>query len=332
MLIFFTHRSADAFPVDVLVFYDASHAPDAATQAALRWRRPRLQFRPLDERSWWSLPPGLKATDRMFWRRPAFSVGYRLMLRWYAVLIWFYLHEEGYTYCMRLDDDSRILSRIKYNLFDYMRDNSKRYAFRQPVLENGGEEFDTLIDSVLAENPGMAPLDLIQLYKQDRDVSFYNNFFMADVAFFLSPPAVTLLRAIDDSHVIFTQRTGDLVIHSAVVRLLLPPEEVHWFQDFTYEHMTLCGQDRCGPWVSRGCPQNGGVSRGVGLYTDSEWQAFAREEVQERFKDNPRKCSVPINRYFVGAEDVRVCSRLHSRCGFYLKLLSGALAEDSSSL
>jgi len=50
---------------------------------------------------------------------------------------------------------------------------------------------------------------------------------------------------------------------------------------------------------------------------------FAKEQVRNRFAHNPKKCSVPINQYFVGAEDVRTCSRLRSRCGFYLKMVSG---------
>ena len=73
--------------------------------------------------------------------------------------------------------------------------------------------------------------------------------------------------------------------------------------------------------LSFSCPQNGGVSRGVGLYTDEEWRKFAEENVVNRFNDNPKNCSIPINQYFVGCEDVRQCSRLNRQCGFYLKEL-----------
>ena len=72
------------------------------------------------------------------------------------------------------------------------------------------------------------------------------------------------------------------------------------------------------------CPQNGGVARG-GLHfvTETEWRTYATEEVRSRFKGNPKHCNTPINQYFVGAEDVRTCSRVQSQCGFYLKLLQG---------
>ena len=73
--------------------------------------------------------------------------------------------------------------------------------------------------------------------------------------------------------------------------------------------------------LSFSCPQNGGVSRAVGLYTDEEWRKFAEENVVNRFNHNPKKCSIPINQYFVGCEDVRQCSRLNRQCGFYLKEL-----------
>lgn len=179
-----------------------------------------------------------------------------------------------------------------------------------------------MIDKYLVEHSNDTSMsrELIDLYKQDDGVAFYNNFFMADISFFLKPPAASLLRVIDESKLMFTHRTGDLVIQSAVVRLFLPPDQVHWFQDFTYEHMTLCGKDKCGPMIRKGCLQNGGVSRGIGQYTNAEWRKFATEEVQYRFKDNPKKCSLPIVENLIGAEDVRLCSRPGSRCDYYLQL------------
>jgi len=322
------------FPTDVIIFYDSMNLPDADTMTALQRNRPYLQFRPLDEKKWWSLPHGLQTWQHYFWKRPAFSIGYRLMMRWYAVLIWFYLYGEGYTHCMRLDDDSYILSKIKYNLFDYMRDNKKKYAFVQPVYEPGGDEFDGLVNKYLKEYPTSVSQESVDLYNQDRGVGFYNNFFMADVTFFMTPPASSFLDIVDASKLIFTHRLGDLVIQSAVARLFLSPKEVHWFRDFTYEHMTLCRKEKCGPMIPQGCPQNGGVSRGIGQYTEVEWRRFATEDVRNRFKNNPKRCSVPINQFFVGADDVRDCSRLRSRCGFYLKLISGAndTAEDAAWL
>lgn len=239
------------FPTDVIIFYDQHNAPDVNTMEELKQGRSNLQFRPLDKQ-WWSLPYKLQTWQHRMWARPQFSIGYRLMMRWFAVLIWKYLDIEGYTHCMRLDDDSYILSKIEYNLFDYMRINKKRYGFRQPVYEPGGNEFDAVVDKYLIDYPNSTSRELVDLYNQDRGVGFYNNFHIGEVAFFLSPPASTLLRIIDESNLIFTQRLGDLVIQSTVVRLFLEPNEVHWFRDFTYEHMTVCRKDKCGFKIPKG--------------------------------------------------------------------------------
>lgn len=310
------------FPTDVIIFHDSVTGPSNVTRTSLSAAYPNLEFRCLRKRDW-SLPHGLKAWQHMFWNRPQFSVGYRLMMRWYAVLIWFYLSEEGYTHVMRMDDDSYITSQIRYNLFGFMRQNNKRYAFRQPTVDDGvGRGYNELIDKFLDDHPNVTPPAQIELYKKERYLGFYNNWFMADVSFFLSQPAISLLLAIDESNLIFTQRTGDLVIQSTLVRLFLQPAEVHWFQDFTYEHMTLCKKEKCGLDIPRGCPQNGGMSRGLGQYSDKEWAEVVAKKVKNRFRG--LNCIISIGETYVGAKDVRDCQKLSSRCGFYLQLLDGA--------
>jgi alpha 1,2-mannosyltransferase len=249
----------DSFPsCDILIFFDADHGPDNETMAELRQNRPQLQFRELNG-NWWELPHGLKAADRFQWNRPAFSVGYRHMIRWFAILIWKYLAQEGYSHVMRMDDDSYLHSKIDYNIFDYMRNNNRRYGFRMPVLEEAvGVGYDVIIDEFLNVNPKATSQELIDSFMKERYVGFYNNWFIADISFFLTPPASLLLDLIDQTDIIYTQRTGDLVIHSTAVRLFLRPDQIRWFRDFTYEHMTLCRKERCGAWVTNGCPQNGG--------------------------------------------------------------------------
>ena len=84
---------------DVIVFHDATDVPSEHDRLVLSKNRPRVQFRQLDGK-WWELPYGLQERDKWRWKRTAFSVGYRHMMRWFAVLIWDYLHEEGYTHVM----------------------------------------------------------------------------------------------------------------------------------------------------------------------------------------------------------------------------------------
>lgn len=213
-----------------------------------------------------------------------------------------------------MDDDSYLHSRIKYNLFDYMRRNRKRYGFRMPVVEDANCPY-YMIQNFIQQYPNATSQDQIDNYMKNRHIAFYNNWFISDISFFLSRPASLLLDIIDKSKIIYTNRTGDLAIHSTVVRLFLSPDEIEWFRDFTYEHMTLCTRDKC-----RGCPQNGGVSRGVGAHTDNQWYYQVGGDVASRFKDNP-KCEISLRMDFIGADDVGECLRLKSQCGYYLKML-----------
>ena len=52
------------------------------------------------------------------------------MIRFYAVTIWPTLHKLGYQWVMRLDDDSFILSPVKYNVFNDIRRRGALYAYR----------------------------------------------------------------------------------------------------------------------------------------------------------------------------------------------------------
>ncbi|KAK1732761.1 alpha-1,2-mannosyltransferase [Skeletonema marinoi] len=329
--------------VDVIIFYVPEEGvPTNETMEELQLaNRPQIKLHPLNS-TYWSLPYNLHESDSIHWNRPMYSIGYRHMMRWFAILIWPYLHNLGYTHVMRLDDDSYIHSQIKYNLFEYMRDNHKVYGFRQPVIEDAvGVGWDDMVDKVLDVNKDVTTQELVDEFKKDRRISFYNNFFIADISFFIRPPASTFLNLIDESNLIYTQRTGDLVVHSTVVRLLLPPERIHWFRDFSYQHMTLCTNPKCGHGVVNGCPQNGGLSRGVGTYTNEEWSAITGDlkvkvehdkKVVERGDPPYRKCLwfIRYNTY-IGAKDVMKCLKRKERCYPYLKqfLNSSEAAETS---
>jgi hypothetical protein len=89
--------------------------------------------------------------------------------------------------------------------------------------------------------------------------------------------------------------------------------------------VTLCRVDTCGSDTRtnfKGCPENGGVSRGFGVYSDKEWTAFATK-IKEQF--DPR-CEVEIDWNFIGADDsVRDCEvKRRAACWDYLKTIPSA--------
>jgi len=312
----YVHR----FPCDVMVFYGEDDNPSHDMLHTLQQGRPRLRFHQLNG-TWWSLPHGLRVEDSGTWRQPGYSVGYRHMIQWYAVRIWPFLTKRGYTHVMRMDDDSYIQSAIQYNMFEYMRQHDKRYAFRQPCMEaNVGKGLFELVDDYLnGLSPGMVDPKNLDAYRSNKILGFYNNFFIADMGFFMSPPASILLDVIEKSKKIYEQRTNDLIIQSLLVRLFLPPEQVLWIRDFTYEHTTLMG----GAWKEKGCLQNGGISRGIGAHSDAEWKQI-QDSYDGRFLHNPLCASKKAVRkaWHVGAGDIAQCEDPNGLCAKGLQQFS----------
>lgn len=241
------------------------------------------------------------------------------MIQWYAVRIWPFLTKLGYTHVMRFDDDSYIYSAIKYNIFEYMRQHNKRYAFRQPCIEgNTGDGFFELVDECLGSlPPGTVKPENLRAYNSLKTLGFYNNFFVADMSFFMNPPVSKVLDAIDKSKKIYEQRSNDLIIQSLLVRLFLDPEQVLWIRDFTYEHTTLRGGDV----KEAGCLQNGGISRGIGAHSDTEWEQM-KENYDGRFIHNPNCKRAVQSAWHIGAGDIAACEDPNGLCAKGLQLFS----------
>jgi hypothetical protein len=72
--------------------------------------------------------------------------------------------------------------------------------------------------------------------------------------FFLQPPVSTLLQTIDEAKIMYTARSNDLLIQSILARLFLSPQEIKWFNDFCYEHITLHTRPKL-----KGCPSYGAL-------------------------------------------------------------------------
>ena len=68
---------------------------------------------------------------------PRYSEGYRHMCRWYTIGLWETLEGLGYAWVMRLDEDSRLLSRVPMNVFAYLIARRMRFGFRMVSYESG---------------------------------------------------------------------------------------------------------------------------------------------------------------------------------------------------
>jgi len=218
----------------------------------------------LNNTEFWKLPDWVADDDPSTWLMQEFSIGYRHMIRWFAILIWRYFYhlreahqqqqqdgpsttakgcQPAYRYILRLDEDSFLHSPIQYSLFDYMKDNGHVYGFRQCAYEM--EDIMTLWSNYESELRRILPN-----FKPYREIApelcgFYNNFFVADTNFFLSEAVQHFLNWVDHDGAIYRNRTGDLLIHTAAVFAFANQSQIHRFLDFSYEHVTLKTLWRC---------------------------------------------------------------------------------------
>ena len=97
------------FKHDIIIFYDNKFPFLIQDQLDIKQGRNEITFKLLDDKLW-EIPDcsGIRNNpDPSNWTFiNILGVGYRKMIRWYAILIYKYLHELGYEYVMRMDDDS----------------------------------------------------------------------------------------------------------------------------------------------------------------------------------------------------------------------------------
>jgi alpha 1,2-mannosyltransferase len=261
----------DEFRNDVLIFHSGAYTAEDELELRKDGTRNEIHVIMLEEGTkFWSVPQFINQDTYSQWvGAPGFSIGYRHMCRWYAAMLFEFAEQLGYEYVMRFDEDSYILSEIKYDLFEFMKREDKSYAFRidsfeicchDPVrqalvrrfLDVSGYDFSQGFFGDCCHAPG----DM--LYTQ---YGYYNNFFIGKVGFFRQDNVRRLFEFFDWSGSIYYQRENDLMVQSLSVQLFLHKDQVHKFEDWSYEH------------VSGKTCENGGVVKGTDdkgvLATDS---------------------------------------------------------------
>jgi Glycolipid 2-alpha-mannosyltransferase len=221
----------------------------------------------------WGRPQNLAKSNRESWYAyPLFSEGYRHMMRFFAMEIWNFFAEWNnatgcaYRYIFRMDEDSFLHSPIRYDIFDFMRSNEYVYGYRMCTYEMAvAKRMWTRWQQQRIDWKPKRELDDDNL---SRSCGFYNNFFVADLEFFLGDEVRAFLNFIARRGHIYKWRLGDLVIHSMVVYGYAEAKQVHRFLDFTYEHGTMNQTSGCLVW--------GGIQAG---YNDPK----ARETLDEYF-------------------------------------------------
>lgn len=114
----------DRFRHDILIFHEGDF--DDQSQAEVKNGRTEIEFHEIK----FELPDFLNPDEIPEKWDGLFSLGYRHMMRFFSLQVFDILHNLGYDWFMRLDDDSFIHSEIDYDLFAFMEDKDCDYGYR----------------------------------------------------------------------------------------------------------------------------------------------------------------------------------------------------------
>mmetsp|Transcript_11684 Transcript_11684/g.39072 ORF Transcript_11684/g.39072 Transcript_11684/m.39072 type:complete len:303 (-) Transcript_11684:426-1334(-) len=132
---------------DVLVWHEGDMSPrdaDALSGATnVRWCKLKA------ETGWGARDAKQLAQSR---KDERWHDGYLFMIRWYAATCWRTLEQLGYGYMMRFDDDSFVLSPIRYDVFHELRNGGHDYGFRT-ISRECDRTFSAFIDGYVQSRP-----------------------------------------------------------------------------------------------------------------------------------------------------------------------------------
>jgi alpha 1,2-mannosyltransferase len=260
----------DRFEHDVLIFHEGDF-DDQAQREVARGRR-AIKFHEIR-----LAPPAFLAAEDIpeVWRDGSgysYTIGYRNMIRFYAVLLFDALSDLGYDWFFRMDDDSFIHSPIDYDLFKFMEENGYEYGYRVDIRESDSAAIgfgDAVLAYLAAEQFELPPFfaehikstpfkkraknlvhqtsarlgltarkNLTSAFRYDL-CGYYNNFFITKISFWKRADVQAFIRHFDRIGGWYKYRWGDAIFQSAAVQLFLPKSKVHKFTDWTYEHTTM---------------------------------------------------------------------------------------------
>lgn len=210
-------------PADIFVFHEADFDKTMLTHHEI-FNRLGVVFAQVD---FSSVPPGTESLSHG-------QRGYRHMCHFFANDIFLRNELRPYRFYMRLDVDSFILSKVRFNVFEKMNSENRRYAYRMVMTENPSVAQGLLetATSFFSKNPSLAKnwptIHKIKLY--------YTNFEICDLSFFRDVPWQRFFAAIDAAGGMWSIRWGDAPVRWLGLQYLLHRNEVWFARQITYRH------------------------------------------------------------------------------------------------
>ena len=173
------------------------------------------------------------------------SISYRHMCRYESGF--FYRHPLmlEYEWYWRVEPSIELYCDIGYDTFRYMAENEKKYSFVLSLYEYH-ETIPTIWDSVrtfMKEHPEhVAKGNSLDFLSEDGGKSynnchFWSNFEIGNLNWLRSEGYSDFFDRLDRDGGFFYERWGDAPVHSIGAGILLPKEQIHFFNDIAYYHV-----------------------------------------------------------------------------------------------
>lgn len=169
---------------------------------------------------------------------PGFSMGYRHMCRFFTG--WMYEQEilKNYEYYLRLDTDSFIRSPVRYDPFEWMKNNQCEYGFVAQAVQYDNPKvviglWDTVKNWLLLNNINTKT----DANKIPDARMFYTNFELGKVSSFTKGSLYfDFYKFIDSTGGIYTGRWGDAPLKYLGVNLFIDSAAIRPVHGFIYQH------------------------------------------------------------------------------------------------
>ena len=161
-------------------------------------------------------------------------ISYRHMCRFNAKSVYEEASVRMLDYYWRLDDDSRLISPVNYDVFVFMKKRELQYGYIWQFYDSNS----CVIGLWEATGRYIQENNLQPKFFKDwpKPSLYYNNFEIASTDMWLSKEYEKYIEYLDLLGGIYYSRWGDAPIHGIAVSLFLEKNQTHHFKDIGYHH------------------------------------------------------------------------------------------------
>lgn len=168
-----------------------------------------------------------------------FSIGYRMMCRFFAGEIFKIFQNYDYQYMLRLDTDSTFYEIVNRNLFSEFEKVNASYGYIH--VNNDATDVRTNllhhIVNYVTENNLKTEVSLFDTIQHQYNLVYYNCFEMLKLSEFKNKNYMSFYEYLDDKNGFLKYRWGDHAIKFFYVNLFINRKHIHYFNDVAYRHI-----------------------------------------------------------------------------------------------